>query len=38
MAGYNEMYLMIDTREAKENDVAWVDNVHVYRVSRRLGD
>ena len=38
MAGYNEMYLMIDTREAKEDDVAWVDNVHVYRVSRRLGD
>ena len=38
MAGYNEMYLMIDTREAKDDDVAWVDNVHVYRVSRRLGD
>ncbi len=35
MAGYNEMYLMIDTRDAGPDDVAWVDNVHVYRVSRR---
>ncbi len=35
MAGYNEMYLMIDTRDAGPDDVAWVDNVHIYRVSRR---
>ena len=35
VAGYNEMYLMIDTRDAGPDDVAWVDNVHVYRVSRR---
>ena len=35
MAGYNEMYLMVDTRGAADDDVAWVDNVHVYRLSRR---
>ena len=35
MSGYTEMYLMIDTRDAGPDDVAWVDNVHVYRVSRR---
>jgi hypothetical protein len=29
---YNEMYLMIDTREAGPDDVAWVDNVHVYKL------
>ena len=35
MEGYNEMYLMIDTRFAQDGDIAWVDNVHVYRISRR---
>ena len=35
MEGYNEMYLMIDTRGAQDDDIAWVDNVHVYRISRR---
>lgn len=32
MAGYNEMYLMIDMRGSKYSDVSWVDNVHVYKV------
>ena len=32
MKGYNEMYLMIDARGAGKDDVAWVDNIHVYKV------
>ncbi len=32
MNGYNEMYLMIDARGAGKDDVAWVDNIHVYKV------
>jgi len=36
MSGYNEMFLMIDTRGAEDDkDIAWVDNVHVYRIARR---
>lgn len=32
MKGYNEMFLMIDARGAGKDDVAWVDNIHVYKV------
>ena len=32
MEGYNEMFLMIDARGAGKDDVAWVDNIHVYKV------
>lgn len=32
MAGYNEMYLMVDMRGSKYSDVSWVDNIHVYKV------
>lgn len=32
MEGYNEMYLMIDMRHCGENDISWVDNVHVFKI------
>lgn len=29
---YNEMYLMVDMPGSRANDVAWIDNVYVYKI------